>query len=588
MKYYTALFQKIKDYYKTQTTNDFEIPLICPSLRIYEESEIKLLLPQMLIDEKLKGEALLKKQDISFQLNSIPSSEKYWDINPSNTLFDAYTKIINAEQSIIKEENQMEVENAKKILYDSKEKPTKEKKAYDKYIDLFEKLISEWEEHIFKFSTLITDDEQQVWLERLNIILLRKEKLIIDHKLLGYKDIVEKAMKIINKLDGFDVFLSSLINSRNVMENSRKTGLQSLESYHDINFVPFDFMSNNNGWTKLSIDKKELDELYEKVKLQKNDFPEEIISIDYDEKNILGIELEFSIINMQRNWFQLSPIVSNFFKWSEVKSISDGETISNEFLLPAYPKKMILIKNLKINIDPTINSDEVSNINQLIHFGPIIMKNQLFINAQSNVRFVKAIKNKETLKSNNINYYKAKANILNPVINNPIIRSISTTTKTTDTIRMARPVANTASEKPLKTISKPLMMASTIKFNPVLFQPAVVFAINNNQTTIVVNIKDSMTKQDVYKSEISIIGTNNSYFKEIESDKEGTIDFKLPIGNYKIKIVKDGYSILEQELKIENKNTITKEYSLVPESVNYDSYFLIGMICEKLPKILST
>ena len=395
MKYYIALFQKIKDYYKTQTNNELEIPLICPSLRVYEDSEMKLLLPQMLIEEKLKGEALLKKQDISFQLNSIPSSDKYWDINPSNTLFDAFGKIINIEQKLTITDDEFEQAEAKKILYDLKDKPTKEKKAYDKYIDLFDKLILEWEEHITKYNDLTEDNEKQVWLEKLNTILLRKEKLIVDHKLLGYKDIVEKAMKVINKADGFDVFLSNLINSRNVMEYSKKTGLQSLESYHDINFVPYDFMSNDNGWTKLSIDKKELDQLYEIAKVQQNDFPKEIINIEYDEKNIIGLELDFSIVTMQRNWFSISSIISSFFKWEEAKSISDGETISNDFLLPAYPKKLILIKNLKINIDPTIKPEEVSNINQLIHFGPIIMKNQLFVNAQSNVKFVKAIKNKK-------------------------------------------------------------------------------------------------------------------------------------------------------------------------------------------------
>ena len=594
MKYYTALFQKIKDYYKTQTTNDLEIPLICPSLRVYEESEMKLLLPQMLIDEKSKGEALLKKQDISFQLNSIPSSDKYWDINPSNTLFEAYSKIINSAQNNTAEENELEIEEAKKILYDTKGKPTKEKKAYDKYIEFFDVLLLEWEEHVLKFNDLTSDDEKQIWLEKLNIILLKKEKLIIDHKLLGFKSIIEKAMKIINKSDGFDVFLSNLINSRNIMENSRKTGLQSLESYHDINFVPYDFMSNDNGWTKLILDKKELDELYKTVQLEKNDFPEEIISIDYDEKNILGVELEFSIINMQRNWFVLSPIVSSFFKWTEAKSISDGQTISNEFLLPAYPKKMILIKNLKINIDPSIDSEKVSNINQLIHFGPIIMKNQLFINSKSNVKFVKAIKNKETLKSNNINYYRAKANLSDTIKVNlgtrtkPIIRTNPNLKPTADAIRISRPISRATTAKPVRINPKPAMIASTIRINPVLFQPATVLTINNNLTTIVVNILDKVTKEAVYKSEISIIGTNNSYFKEIESDKEGSIDFKLPIGNYKIKIVKDGYSILEQELKVENKNTITKEYSLSPESVNYDSYFLIGMICEKLPRIANS
>ena len=589
MKYYISLFQKIKEYYKTQSTNESEIPLICPSLRVYNNEEMNLLLPQMLIDETLKGEAFLKKQDISFQLNSIPSSDKFWDVNPSNTLFDAYGKIIDVKQVEAEQIEETQNLDANKILYDDKGKPTKEKKAYDKYLPLFDKLITEWEEHVAKYNGLTTDDEKQVWLTKLNNILLRKEKLIVDHKLLGHKELIENAMSKINKLDGLDLFLANLMNSRNIMENSAKTGLQSLETFHDINFIPYDFMSNKSGWTKLSIDKKELDELYERAKVHKDNFPEEIISIDYEEKNIIGVELEFSIVTLQRSWFSLSSLVSSFFKWTEAKSISDGETISNDFLLPAFPKKMMLINNLKINIDPTVSADAVSNINQLIHFGPIIMKSQLFVNSNNNTNFIKAVRNKETLRSNNVKYYTDKAEINKvetittppkPVATTPHI-AVSPITMTRPTIMRPKPVM----EARTLEVSRPIM-TSTILVNPVLFQPAIVATINvGNLTTIVVNIKDSVTKQAIYKSEISIIGINNAFFKEIESNKEGSTELKLPIGNYKITIIKDGYRVFEEELKIENQNTISKEYSLKPESVNYDSFFLIGMICEKLPKI---
>jgi len=596
MKYYISLFQKIKEYYKTQSTNESEIPLICPSLRVYNNEEMNLLLPQMLIEETLKGEAFLKKQDISFQLNSIPSSDKFWDVNPSNTLFNAYGKIIEVKQVEAEQIEETESLEANKILYDDKGKPTKEKKAYDKYLPLFDKLITEWEEHVAKYNDLITDDEKQVWLAKLNNILLRKEKLIVDHKLLGYKDYIENAMSKINKLDGLDLFLANLMNSRNIMENSAKTGLQSLEVFHDINFIPYDFMSNKNGWTKLSIDKKELDALYETAKIHKDDFPQEIISIDYDEKNIIGIELEFSIVTLQRSWFSLSSLVSSFFKWTEAKSISDGETISNDFLLPAYPKKMILIKNLKINIDPTVSATTVSDINQLIHFGPIIMKNQLFVNSNNNISFIKAIRNKETLSSNNVKYYSEKA-VLNTTatssaiaspVTAPVASPIATAPHIAVTpLRMNRPIITSKPTMEAKPImASRVAMTSTILVNPVLFQPAIVTTITPaNLTSIIVNINDSVTKQAIYKSEISIIGINNAFFKEIESNKEGSTEIKLPVGNYKVIIVKDGYRVFEQELKIENQNTVSKEYSLLPESVNYDSFFLIGMICEKLPKI---
>lgn len=587
MKYYIALFQKIKDYYKTQSTNPSELALICPSLRVYDDKEMKLLLPQILIDDALKGEALIKKQDISFQLNSIPSSDKFWDINPSNTLFDAYDKIINVDQEIQNFIDPAEFSEAQKVIYDDKGKPTKEKKAYDKYLGLFDKLLTEWEEHVSKYNSLTTDNEKQIWLEKLNTILLRKEKLIIDHKLLGYKDVIEKAMAKINKTDGFDVFLSNLINSRNVLENSKKTGILSLESYYDINFVPYDFMSNNNGWTKLTIDKKELDELYEVAKIQKDEFSKEIIAIDYDEKNIMGIELEFSIVTMQRNWFSIASLVSNFFKWNEAKSISDGETISNDFLLPAFPKRMILIKNLKINIDEAIASTDVSNINQLIYFGPIVMKNQLFVNSHTNTKFIKAIRNKETLTSNNLKYYNTKLDVKKSIATNP---SITMASAISPPITMAssasmRPMMRASTMKPLSATAEPIKTIHHLQLNPVLFQPVTIIQTDNKLVTIILNIKDAITKSVIYQSEISITGTNNTVFKEIESDRDGSTNLQLPIGNYTIEIRKNGYSLFRSSVKIENTNPLVKDFYLDPESVTYDSFFLIGMICEKLPKI---
>jgi hypothetical protein len=142
----------------------------------------------------------------------------------------------------------------------------------------------------------------------------------------------------------------------------------------------------------------------------------------------------------------------------------------------------------------------------------------------------------------------------------------------------------TSNPKPTPPLNQ--MFSSAIIVNPSLFHAALVTNLDlSDLTSIIINLKDSITKTPIYKSDISIIGINNTFFKEIESDKEGLTEIKLPIGNYKVTIVKDGYRVLEGEIKVENKNTISKEYNLLPDSVNYDSFFLIGMICEKLPKI---
>ncbi|UUC45289.1 carboxypeptidase-like regulatory domain-containing protein [Flavobacterium cerinum] len=608
MKYYTALFQKIKEYYKTQSSNSSEMALICPSLRVYENDEIKLLLPQILLDDPLKGEGLLKKQDLSFQLNSLPTSDTFWDVNPANTLFTVYGNLINSEQGLNPDSIATVNETAQQVLYDAKGKATKEKKAYDKYLGLYETLVREWEQHVAAYDDAASEDEKHIWLEKLNVILLKKEKLAVDHKLLGYKKLIEEAIKQLNSKDGLEIFLANLTNSRNTMELSKKTGIQSLESYHDINFVPYDFMSNDSGWIKLSIGKQELDQLYETAKNEKDAFPDEVISIDYDERNIIGIELEFSIVTMLRNWFSLPTLTSEYFKWNGTQPISDGQSISNNFLLPAFPKKLILIKNLKINIDPSISETVVNNIDQLIHFGPIIMKNQLFTNANTNVRFIKAIKNKETLESNNVKYYSTKteqndSNMLEPTpVTTPPIKPIASAPiykamdsikqpwiKTTmaPTIKMMPIINPTPTPTPAPQVPNAILgIKRFIRTNPILFPPVITTPTPvKTLATVVLTITDSVSKQNVYKSEISVIGTNNTIFKEIESDKNGAIEFQLPVGNYKVKVKKDGYKVFESELKIENLITVTREYALAPESVTYDSFFLIGMICEKLPQI---
>jgi hypothetical protein len=121
--------------------------------------------------------------------------------------------------------------------------------------------------------------------------------------------------------------------------------------------------------------------------------------------------------------------------------------------------------------------------------------------------------------------------------------------------------------------------------NPVLFQAARVIEPTNPLANVVISITDSISKLPVYKSEISVIGMNNTVFKEIESDQDGTTNMQLPTGNYNIEIRKDGYAVFKTPLNIENSNTVSKTYNLEPESVTYNSFFLIGMICEKLPKI---
>lgn len=578
MKYYISLFQKLKNLYKNQSSNPNEVALICPSLRVYEEVEMKMLLPDLLLDATTKGEALLKKEDISYQLNSLPTSDKYWDINIDKNLFEVFENLVNATQKTNISTDAFDP-NVQKTLIDDKGKPSKAKKAYDKYVKLWEKMVEDWENHLQEYTSLTTDDEKTIWTEKMNLLHTKKSNLFADFKILGFKDTIENAVAIINQSNDYDLFLKELDAVKSALQNAKKTGLQSLATYLDMQFIPYDFMTGDNGWNTLSLDKTQLDQLYNEVKTNANhDFPEEIMSIDYDEKNITGIELEYAIVSIKRNWFNATPLISEYYTPENNVKISDGNTISNDFLLPAFPKKMMLIRNLKINIDDTITSNQVSDLNQIIRFGPIVMKNQLFVNEHNKAKFIKPIRNKRTLQSENVRVYNKK-NLVHRDLQNP-------TTTTSARIVTSAPVATTIVQ-PMRSavISRAVLTEKPLVIQPVLFNPIKILPHLNNLTLVNFSVKDKLSQEMIYKAEISITGINNAVFKEIETDQDGKISTQLPIGNYNIEIQKNGYGLLKNTLQIVDKNILTKDYILQPESVSYNSYFLVGMICERLPKI---
>lgn len=585
MKYYLALFQKIKKLYRERTGSSDDLLLICPSSRMYEEDDLKLLLPDFMISGERKGEALLKKQDISYQLNSIPSSEKFWDVNPDKVLFDVYGQLLQSAQPKAGSNATAGDGNARSVLYDSKNKPTKEKKAYDKYLKDLETVLGEWEQHLSKRPQAVTDEDLAAWTERLNSIHLRKERALSDLELLGSRGAIEAAMSEINRLSEYDRFISRLADAKALMKSLEKTGIQSLAGYHDINFIPFDFMDNPSGWSSMELQKSELDALYAEAR-QEKEFPEDYLSLEYDEKYISGIELEFAVVGLVRSWLDLEPVKSEYYSWDGAKPVSDGATINGQFLLPAYPRKLVLIRNLKINIDASVKPEQVEGIGQLVRFGPMLMKTQLFVNASNNRQFLKAVDNNVVLKSDNLVYLTRKAELMEepkpaapaapaPAPAAPVIMNVSPAMR-----RVARP-ATLMRDVRLETVEAPI----ALRLSRELIQPVRIIDLPTNLTNVTIAVTDSLSTSPLYKCSVSVVGTNNSFFREVETGKDGRITCSLPTGAYRVEIRKDGYSVASGDLNIDNNTPVSRQFALVRQTVSYSSYFLLGVVCERLPKI---
>ncbi|MBK1895525.1 hypothetical protein [Chryseobacterium paridis] len=607
MKYFIAVYQKLKNTYLSQSSMENDLPMICPSLRVYENEELELLKPQSLLnDEQKKALSIIKKQNMAYELNSVPISSQFWDLNPNNSLFDIYRDILdknnlkNLEESL---DQMIAIQST--ILFDAKKNDTKEFKAYKKYRTTYEQTVDKITAHLELFDGLDTDEEKSNWNDQLVNLNTIKELAFSDWKIKGNKDYIEKELTRINKASEADLYLAMAQSAKNTFDAAEKTDVISNASIHDINFIPYDFMENESGWNSMRIEKSELDILHTEAKNSNENLPSEILSIDYDESVVQAVELDYSFVHLKRNWFNKNFMLSNLFEWNEPKKISDGETISNDFKLPAFPKTMILIKNLKIVLDPSITNDTINNPNQLIYFGPLIMKQQLFVNKNNNQKFLKAITNVKTIKSDQLNSLTRKTVDIESSkisatesIAKPVTEPVAEATKASpnlafnnkmnmnilNNVRNLRPVTTVVPPQPIAPIQpiKPVIpIRNTGIFVPIKYPIQIPSAGANVQF----KVSDKINNDPIYKCAISIKGTNNSRIYEIETNEIGMINQMIPIGEYSIELRIDDYAILNQNFSITTVNPLNLEYKLQREEVKFKSFFLIGMICEKMPRI---
>lgn len=617
MKYYIAVYQKIRDIYLSRGSMENDIPMICPSLRMYENDDLELLKPLSLLnDQQRKTESIIKKQNISYELNSVPISNYFWDLNVNTALFDIYRDILEHSNIREFEENFEKISiSASAILNEANNTDTKEFKSYKKYKLAYDNALLKITEHLLLFDDLEREEEKNNWKDQLLSLNNLKELALSEWKVRGSKNLIDKEISRINASSDADHYLSMSHDAKFTFDAAEKTDLISYSAVHDINFIPFDFMENESGWNSLKLTKAELEELYLKAKNSNENLPTEILSIDYDESGIEAIEVDYSFVHLKRNWFNKGFMLSPYFEWKQEKPISDGQNISDAFKLPAITKTLMLIKNLKIILDPTVKAAEVNDPNKLIFFGPMVMKQQLFVNQKNNEKFLKVVTDKKALQSDQLSYLSRKTAIQNINVKIPALRLQILESDFGDpvkpaiqTIRMDRmkmgtiltsvPILTQVNLGPVTTgipLKKdPEIMEIKAALNPGIRRVSAIFVPINlpiivNVANVTFRINDALNNLPIYKCSISIIGTNsnnesNRIFN-IETDENGLIIQNLPIGNYKISLRTDEYGLLDTQLNIPNTNPLNLQYKLKREQIKFKSFFLIGMVCEKMPKI---
>lgn len=376
-------------------------------------------------DATKTGEETLKYYselaEFSLLSNSILRHRSLWNMDSSKQLCTIYKDIIDNSRVLDKpltKEQVLELGTQESKLYNEDGTESVKYLKYSQYRDkdfaieneLLE--LQKQKNNVFNNDTVLNKYE-------LKIKNLKKKqvKLNIEWGVKGFKNEIRAAIDMVAYLENLrDGFSKKWENAKARLENgnfltSPSNGLSFLHT----SCLPNLTAKENTGiWKTVTLNKEEIKNL---AKSFEEDNGQEItkafgdvnIELDY-------IEFEYCFLEIIRPWFD-ETLINNQY-WQYDKLISAGLE-SMDGLLPAYPSKLILAKNIAIKLsdskEATTNADFIQKIRiEDIRFGSFILpENPTFLELpnetlkiQPSLKYLEARELNQKFTLNTDNFFK--------------------------------------------------------------------------------------------------------------------------------------------------------------------------------------
>lgn len=554
MRYYAAFYQAIKE--RILDANPNEKIAICSNSQIYDNDDFELLsggnsqnLPDS-VQERLK-----LREDLAYQFNSMSSRPDVWDINVANNLFKKYRHFLDIASITTDSEKMDDLDTHLSVLFNDQGKETEIYKKYKSYLSKYDQVINELEIHVSIWNESNTDEVKKVWSDKYEILRTKLNGINAEWIAKGNRLKIDQINELINKQNEFTRFKHTVNQIKSDISLKENTGLESMESFIALQFIPFNFGSDNTKWSKIRLDKSELDKFEIKFTLENPSFGMELDGAEIYEQDTSYIEAEYCIVNINRNWLRKDIINSKFIKNNSTYSF--------------YPERLMFIRNVSIELNPAFVLQNVDVKNSFIKFGPYLLKNQLFSIEASKITSLQTVTVKDVYKSINFTKLNQLTNQKANVESEQLASNLKTKNLASKDFSFLgkSPGKGILSNKFIKTykLSELITAASSTK-------GLLILNVNNKK-----NLSLSISNVNV-----SIIGINSYILMDLVSDSNGELRTYLPIGNYEITLIKDGYKKLEFTQNIENTNNLIVDKSMDPDNISYNSTFLIGVCLEQI------
>jgi len=541
--------------------------------------------------------------EFSIIANSVSKKPNLWTIDGENLLSDLYSdtlsraKLIDVDSVTADEKNKLK--KAKKELYKSNGDDTVKFKKYKSFETKLNELDVKIMEHEALKMGIDTSDSLAVQKWELDKNLLNKQKsdLLIEWNVKGYKTTIENAKKV------FEQIIFSKTEFIKKWQDAATSEVNTLTDSFGTDFKVTTCLPNSlcdyqsNIWKKSTIDKIEIASL--SSEFEKSVLPEIIKEFGNVEILLDKIEFEYCFVDIVRPWFNEDLLKNQNWKYpSNTEFLSDG-TENLKGNIPAYPVKIVLVKNIELKFSPNEKVNEFIKDKLMkgdkIFFGSMLLKN-IPIN----------------LDKQNISSYKihsisnTELNILsqNPVANPAKVNKMQLiqNLQNQDQFILKQKMCNQKSDLHLKTeiSSVKLATAKPVFMNPIA--PSRTFSPTILHSTLLIKPM-VLTAQPVvvstptnFKIEGTIFDETNIKLMAVEIqiiDNKGTIQSVLtnengyyvidniPNGSYTIKTKKAEYDNVEKTIQL-NSNSII-DLALTKKPIPTETFQVLGIISKKLP-----
>lgn len=396
------VFSKLQKLYQQVAGRDDRYFLtFAPIAMSFSNVEFNFLNPNASTGDEVRQNAE-NKMAFAKVANAIVRDPKLFKLNVDEALHVAYGKILGGAlliDTMITDEDRAEYADARQTLFSNDDlEPTP---LYGKY-QTFAARFASLEKQIFELNAKISeavDSDGEILIQQKRNLELKKDVIFNDWLIIGEKENVEKALKVVTGLNQRATFKHDFVEEQQNLKStiSKETTINSNMEYLPTFCLPNSlYQYGFSGWKKVTMTGEEINNLEKDAR----DFLGDAAYDAYSSANpmpIVKIEFEYLFVTVQRAWFKKDIVDSRFWKFdpSEPAIVSDGTDLTAG-ILPAFVDKFLFVRRIMEYASPdrigAIGPGVQTTIPQTIKF------RELAIN--------KANLNKTTMNAQRISHFK--------------------------------------------------------------------------------------------------------------------------------------------------------------------------------------